>query len=98
MDIDLKKETFIGPKEKKSARTPMHRDRRLVHVMKSTQGNKVRSDTLKLIFFIHGSPKPNIDVVGWLKQIKIHINHIIYQENYQTIPLYFRALSQLNWD
>ena len=28
--------------------------------------------------------EPHIEVSGWLYQTKIHITHIIYQENYQS--------------
>ena len=40
------------------------------------QGHKVRRNTLKLIFLIYESTKPNIEVSGWLCQIKIHFTNI----------------------
>ena len=52
-----------------------------------------RRNTLKLIFLIYGSAKPNIEVSGWLYQTKINLTHTAYQENYQNTPPYFMALS-----
>ena len=54
----------------------------------SDQGHKVRRDASKLIFLIHGSIKLNIKVSGWLYQSKIHMPHFVYQENYESIPLW----------
>ena len=36
--------------------------------------------------------KPTIDFSGWSYPTKLHIIHIVYQENYQSIPPYFMAL------
>ena len=44
------------------------------------QGHKVRRNTLKLIFYIYESTKPNVEVSGWLCQIKIHFTNIFIKK------------------
>ena len=56
------------------------------------QDHGVRRDSFKLIFLIHGSTKPNIEVGDWLDQTKIFITHIAFSKNYQHIPPYYMAL------
>ena len=53
----------------------------------------VRKHTRISDFLIFLSTKPKIKVSDWLFQSKIHITHIVYQENYQNIPPYFKSIS-----
>ena len=56
----------------------------------SAQGHKVRRYTLIETDFLDiWKYQPNIEVCGWPYQTKIHITHIVYQENYQSIPPHF---------
>ena len=55
-----------------------------------SQGHKVRRETLKMTFLIYKSTHQNVEVSGgYIYPMKIHINHIFYQEIYQSVPTLF---------
>ena len=64
----------------------------LMQLQQWYQEHKVRRYTLKLIFLIYDSTKPNIKLSCWIYQTKTHITHIFIKKKYQSIPPYFMSL------